>query len=198
MGSALTVMLAIATPIIVWLIGTADPYRFWINDDTTTPIRVWYRGERRAVERMYSRGIRVHGTPRIILAYSQHTQYRMGMEVNGSASLDGIKIYLRTTEHDLVTAGREGITCVLDRHGIHIQDGSTLLAEIDTLRYDPSLVHKITIDHIGSETRIALGCTVLGPFRTNHPATSQLIIEPIGSNDATLNLREIAVEETLP
>ncbi len=197
MGSALTVIFAIATPIIVWLIGTSDPYRFWINDDTTAPIRVWYRGERRAVERISSRGIRVHGTPRIILAYSQHTQYRLGMEVFRSASLDGIKIYLRTTEHNLVTAGREGITFIFDRHGTRIQDGSTLLAEIDTLRYDPSLVHKIIIEHSGSETRIALGCIVLGPFRTHHPATSQLIIEPIGSNDATLDIREIAAEETL-
>lgn len=192
------VLLTLATPIAVWQLGTSDPFRFWINEDTTVPLRVWYRGARDGVVKEGSQHIRIHGTPQVVLADPSHTQFRMAMVLSGSASLDGIRIHLRTTEHDLSANGREGITIILDRNGTRIMDGSTLLAQTDSLRYAQSQSLRIAFEHDGLDTRIAIACSVFGPFRTTHAATSQTIIEPLGTPDASLLISDVAAEGVSP
>ncbi|GBD05677.1 hypothetical protein HRbin20_01266 [bacterium HR20] len=190
--------LTLATPIAVWQLGTSDPYRFWLNEDTTVPLRVWYWGERTAVEKEHPQRIRICGTPRVVLADPSHTQFRMAMVLSGGGALDGIRIRMRTTEHDVLANGRNGITLTLDRTGTRIMDGTTLLAQTDTLRYEPSQSLRIAFEHEGMETRIAIGCSVFGPFRTGHPATSQTIIEPLGSGGGCVRISDIVAEGVSP
>ncbi|GIV55719.1 MAG: hypothetical protein KatS3mg040_0487 [Candidatus Kapaibacterium sp.] len=191
-------LLTLATPIAVWQLGTSDPFRFWLNEDTTVPLRVWYRGERTAVVKENSHSIRIHGTPRVVLADPSHTQVRMAMVLSGGGALEGIRIRMRTTEHNLSTKGDEGIALIFDRTGTRIVDGSTLLVQTDTLRYEPSRSLRIAVEHEGMESRIAIGCSVFGPFRTRHPATSQTIIEPLGSADAHVLVSDIVAEGVSP
>ncbi|RMF35165.1 MAG: hypothetical protein D6747_03225 [Chlorobiota bacterium] len=196
--AAVLFLLTLATPIAVWQLGTSDPFRFWLNEDTTVPLRVWYRGVRAAVVKENSQSIRIRGTPRVVLAEPSHTQFRMAMVLSGSGALEGIRIRMRTTEHNLSTNGDGGITLILDRTGTRIGDGSTLLVQTDTIRYEPSRSLRIAVEHEGKETRIAIGCSVFGPFRSRHPATSQTIIEPLGSADALVLISDIVAEGVSP
>lgn len=192
MGTLLLVALTVLTPFIVTFIGTRDPYRFWIGEETTQPLQVWNRGPLHAVERLGQRTVRIHGAQRIALISPEHTEFRLALLVSGNDASDGVRLRLRTTERDYTEHGQSGITLTLDRSGLAIIEGNRLLAITDTIRYRAGQSYRIAVEHDGQLVRIAVGCSLLGPYRTDLPATQYTLIESLGSSDAKLVLSDIA------
>lgn len=192
MGTLLLTIFTLLTPFIVTSIGTRDPYRLWIGEETTYPLRVWNRGPLHAVERIGQRDVRIHGAHRIALITPEHTEFRLAMTVSGSDANDGFRLRFRTTERDYTDLGRGGIALTLNRSGLIITDDDRLLATTDTIRYHAGVPYRIAVEHDGQQVRIAVGCSLFGPYRTDLPATQYTLVESLGSSDAELVLSDIA------
>lgn len=199
MSILLLTLLTFATPFVVSSIGTSDPYRFWINATTTAPIRVWNRGTLASVEKFDEHSVRMVGKTRAVLTTPKQTEVRLAMTAIGNEQLEGFRLHLRTTDTDLLQHQRQGITLVLDRQGLRILDEhQSILASTDTLRYHAGIPTRIAFEHDGQWTRIAVGCTLFGPFRTHLPATEATIVVPIGKDESSLLLKDIAFEAVRP
>ncbi len=199
MSAVLLTLLTIATPFLVSSIGTSDPYRLWLNSNTTAPIQVWNRGSLASVKKQSEQSVLLHGRTRVALIIPTNTEYRLAMIATGNELLDGLRLRMRTTERDYIEQGRSGITLELDRNGLRILDEqSRVLATADSVQYEPGTPLRIAIEHDGQQTRIAIGCTLFGPFRTMLAATESTIVEPLGSDAASLLLDEVAYDAVRP
>ncbi|MCS7000316.1 MAG: hypothetical protein RML15_04975 [Bacteroidota bacterium] len=194
MGMVLLGIIAIISPFVVSTIGTNDPYRFWIGEYSTQPVYVWNRGTLSSVQRDGERSLRLHVPTRVALAIPGQTNFRLAMSVLGNEVLEGVRLFLRTTEHDYTITQQRGIELRLDRNGVQVIDGSRVLISTDSLRYKPGTPIRIAYEHDGQQFRIAVGCTVFGPFRTTRPATTMTLVEPLGADGALLFLENIVAE----
>lgn len=199
MSLVLFTLLTIATPFLVSTIGTSDPYRLWLNRNTTAPIQVWNRGSLSSVKKQSDQSIQLSGRTRVALIIPSNTEYRLAMIATGNELLDGLRLRMRTTERDYIEQGQNGITLELDRNGLRILDEqSRALVTTDSVQYHPGTPIRIAIEHDGQQTRVAVGCTLFGPFRTTLAATESTIVEPLGSDAASLLLDEIAYDAVRP
>jgi hypothetical protein len=192
-------LLAFSVPYVVQSIGTSDPYWFWINQHTTAPVRIWNRGSLTAVESIEGRSIRIKGTNRVVIVTPSQTNVRLAMVATGNDALEGIRLRLRTTDHDYIDRGQQGVTVVLDRQGVRMYDAQQVVcAATDTIHYVPGVPVRIAFEHDGEWTRIAIGCTLVGSIRTLLAATESTIVEPLGSSEGMLVLSDIAFEPVRP
>ncbi|MCX7930568.1 MAG: hypothetical protein N2663_07605 [Chlorobi bacterium] len=194
MTTALLILLTAFVPVFVQTVGTSDPWRLWIGEYSDEPIQVWNRGMRNTVEKSGGRNLRITGATRVVLITPQHTQFRLVLHASGSSTLDGIRIRMRTTERDYTDNTQGGMVLSIDRSGMRIEEGISVLATADSIHWHLGQPLRIAIEHDGQQTRIAVGCTVFGPFSTLLPATQQTLIEPIGGSDALLLLDDVAAE----
>ncbi|MCX8052089.1 MAG: hypothetical protein N3B17_09390 [Chlorobi bacterium] len=194
MTAALLVLLTALVPVFVQTVGTSDPWRFWLGEGTTEPLQVWNRGSLDAVEKRGVRDVRIVGPTRIGLISPRHTEFRLVLYATGSAATDGIRLRMRTTERDYAELSRGGIALTIDRSGVRIEEGTTVLAATDTLRFRAGDPIRIAIEHDGQQTRIAVGCSLFGPFRTQLPATEYTIVEPLGDESSSLQISDVAIE----